>query len=207
MREQLIQYVTLLFAGAKGSEEIYQEILQNTLDRYDDMIAQGKTPESAYRLAISGIGDINEILGSVSHPYFDDNAASSPASSAGSVASKLLRAAAVGLYILSPVPLIVLSEMKMDTLGLCGTLFFIAAATVLLLLVKKRNDTTSHSEYNESPHRKLSGSIRLLIWVIGIGVYFLISFSTHAWFITWVIFPMIWSVQGIIKGILDLQEG
>lgn len=63
MREQLIQYVTLLFAGADDCEDIRQEILQNTLDRYDDLIAQGKVPEAAYRLAISGIGDISEILG------------------------------------------------------------------------------------------------------------------------------------------------
>ena len=62
MREQLKQYVNLLFAGTTDSEEMKQEILQNTLDRYDDLISQGKTPEAAYRLAIGGIGDINEVL-------------------------------------------------------------------------------------------------------------------------------------------------
>ena len=41
MREQLIQYVNLLFAGAQNSEDTRQEILQNTLDRYDDLIAEG----------------------------------------------------------------------------------------------------------------------------------------------------------------------
>ena len=63
MREQLIQYVQLLFAGVEDCDDIRQEILQNTLDRYDDLIAAGKTPEAAYRLAIMGIGDINESLG------------------------------------------------------------------------------------------------------------------------------------------------
>lgn len=58
MREQLIQYVQLLFAGAADCDDTRQEILQNTLDRYDDLIAAGKTPEAAYRLAIMGIGDI-----------------------------------------------------------------------------------------------------------------------------------------------------
>ena len=62
MRTQLIQYLDLLFAGSKDSEDIHQEILQNTLDRYDDLILEGKTPEAAYRLAILGIGDISEIL-------------------------------------------------------------------------------------------------------------------------------------------------
>ena len=63
MREQLIQYVSLLFAGAKDCEDIKQEILQNTLDRYDDLVAGGKTPEAAYQLAIAGIGDVSELLG------------------------------------------------------------------------------------------------------------------------------------------------
>ena len=66
MREQLIQYVQLLFAGAADCDDTRQEILQNTLDRYDDLVAAGKTPEAAYRLAIMGIGDINEILGRTS---------------------------------------------------------------------------------------------------------------------------------------------
>ena len=60
MRDQLTQYVNLLFAGNTDAEDIRMEILQNTLDRYDDLISQGKTPEAAYRLAISGIGDIGE---------------------------------------------------------------------------------------------------------------------------------------------------
>ena len=119
MREQLIHYVSLLFAGAKNAEDIQQEIMQNTLDRYDDMIAQGKTPEAAYRLAISGIGDINEILNTIPCQDSSDYAAPIPASEENSPASKIIRAIAIGLYILSPIPLFVLSELNLSTLGLC----------------------------------------------------------------------------------------
>ena len=42
MRDQLTQYVNLLFAGNTDAEDIRMEILQNTLDRYDDLISQGK---------------------------------------------------------------------------------------------------------------------------------------------------------------------
>ena len=65
MREQLIRYIDLLFAGAPHASDIKQEIMQNTLDRYDDLVCQGKTPEAAYSLAISGIGDINELFTSI----------------------------------------------------------------------------------------------------------------------------------------------
>ena len=38
----------LLFAGACNCEDIKQEILQNTLDRYDDLIAQQGTYYQLY---------------------------------------------------------------------------------------------------------------------------------------------------------------
>ena len=124
MREQLIQYVELLFAGGRDCEDIKQEILQNTLDRYDDLIAEGKVPEAAYRLAITGIGDINEILGTKSQnaPVYHAPAAGKEKTEHDTPIKKLLRAIAVGLYILCPLPLFVMSEMGMDTLGLCGLL-------------------------------------------------------------------------------------
>ena len=137
MREQLIQYVQLLFAGAADCDDTRQEILQNTLDRYDDLVAAGKTPEAAYRLAIMGIGDINEILGRA------PGAAPLPALAAkqeehDTPAKKLLRAIAIGLYILCPIPLFVLSGMwNMGIPGLCGTLTLVAVATVLILLARE----------------------------------------------------------------------
>lgn len=208
MRDQLIRYVDLLFAGAPDSEEIKQEILQNTLDRYDDLTAQGKAPEAAYRLAISGIGDISEILGETAP-------AKSPAAPAPAVPAKpwkvALRAIAVGLYILSPTPLFVLSEMGMDTVGLCGMLSMVAVATVLMLLgkksgTKKETAEQSSSSPSTSPRQELRKSFGSLIWAIGLALYFLLSFATQAWYITWVLFPIIGSVQGLINACIDLKE-
>ena len=212
MREQLIQYVNLLFAGAPGSEEIRQEILQNTLDRYDDLITQGKTPEAAYRLAISGIGDINEILGTTGTQYADApqyTASTHPVKESDTPVKKIMRAVAVGLYILCALPLIVLSDMGMDTIGLCGTLAMVAVATVLIILGKKNTPEEKEpakSEYENTPQGQLRKSIGSVIWAIGLAVYFILSFATGAWYITWVIFPIIGSVQGLVNACLDLKE-
>ena len=149
MREQLIQYVNLLFAGAPDSDEIRAEILQNTLDRYDDLIDQGKSPEAAYRLAISGIGDINEILGNTAQsapPVYKQEVKQAIHEEADSIHKRILRAVAVALYILSPTPLFVLSEMGMDTIGLCGTLAIIAVATVLMILGGKKEQNQPEEE-------------------------------------------------------------
>ncbi len=208
MREQLIQYVNLLFAGAADSEEIKQEILQNTLDRYDDLLGQGKKPEAAYRLAISGIGDINEILGNhapVPQPQTFKEAIHEEVED---IQSKKLRAVAIAMYILCAVPLIILSEFGMDTLGLCLTLALVATATYLIIISKKKDDD-EESEVEVATHepkKELHESVDSLIWAIGLAVYFIVSFTTGAWYITWVIFPLIGCVQGLVKACMDLRE-
>ena len=206
MREQLIQYVNLLFAGAGACEDIRQEILQNTLDRYDDLIAEGKAPEAAYRLAITGIGDINEILGSTPAGTASAQPAAKPVMQDNWV-KKCLRAGAIFLYIIAIIPLIVLSEMGMDTIGLCGTLSIVGIATVLILLGKKggANSDTAAPEPSD-PQTELRRSIKSLIGVISLVVYLIVSFATHAWYITWVIFPICGAVQGLVKAIMDLKE-
>ena len=209
MREQLEQYVQLLFAGAKDCEEIRQEILQNTLDRYDDLIAQGKVPEAAYRLAIAGIGDVNEILGTGTRI----SAAPSPSvpqqREDDTPNRKLMRAIAVGLYILCPIPLILLSQIGLDILGLCILLVIVAVATFLVILGSKKEDGSDGDEKDNaplSPSQKLRDSIDSLIGTVTLILYLIISFLTRAWSITWVIFLISSAVKGLVNAILDLKE-
>ena len=204
MREQLIQYVSLLFAGAENCEDTKQEILQNTLDRYDDLIAQGKSEEAAYRLAITGIGDVSEILGrndtvpaAVPEPKKNtDN---------DTLMKKLLRAIAVGLYILCPLPLIVLSELGMDTFGLCGLLCFVAVATVLMILGAKKQDSPEKEDADE-PKSEMGKSVSSLIWAIGLAVYLILSFLTGAWHITWVIFPILGAINALVCALIPAEN-
>lgn len=215
MRNELIQYVDLLFAGTPDSEDMKQEILQNTLDRYDDLISQGKLPEAAYRLAISGIGDINEIFGSEqqharhsgTYSYQD-----SVIEEGDNPKKRVLRIVAIALYILSIIPLILLSEIGMDTLGLCATLSIVAVATVAILFGGKdeqdEDDPSPKVRYTKdtSPRKELRKSIGSLLWAGGVALYFILSFATNAWYITWILFPIISCVQGLINACLDLKE-
>ena len=211
MRDQLIQYVTLLFAGAQDCADTKQEILQNTLDRYDDLVAQGKSPEAAYRLAIGGIGDINEILGAAPETAVGTLSSKMDSEDDGdTLFRKLLRAVSIGLYILCPIPLFVLGELDMSTIGLCGTIALVAVATVLILLGRKKSSGSEKKEEDDdircSPRQELRKGVNSLIWAIGLAVYFIISFATMAWYVTWVIFPIIAAVQGLVRAILDLME-
>jgi len=205
MREQLQQYVALLFAGAHDCEDIQQEILQNTLDRYDDLIAEGKVPEAAYRLAITGIGDISEILGTSAQSTPVPQVPRQPESEPDTPVKKMMRAVAVGLYILCAIPVIVLSEMGMEILGLCGTLCIAAVATVMIILGSKKDPEESLEEFKRelTPEEEVNKSIGSIIGAIGLGAYLIVSVMTRAWHLTWVIFPLTSAAKHVVLACLS----
>ena len=211
MRERLIQYVELLFAGAPDSTEIKQEILQNTLDRFDDLVEQGKSPEAAYRLAISGIGDINEILGSTSELHTPTPVQSVKGvhhEQVNDARKKNMRAVAIALYICCVIPVIALSSLGNGGLGVCLMFLMIAAATAILIMTddKDEEDTDVKKAKCFSPKQELKKSIDKFIGAITLAVYLIISFLSGAWHITWLLFPISACVKGLINAIIDLKE-
>ena len=57
-----------------------------------------------------------------------------------------------------------------------------------------------------TPQQELRKSVSSLISAVGIALYFILSFVTRAWHVTWVVFPIIGAVQGLARAILDLME-
>lgn len=205
MRNRLISYVDLLFAGNPEAEDVKQEILQNTLDRFDDLVAQGKSPEAAYSLAISGIGDVSELLsGGSSAGQTEHPAPQKPEESEKNKKNKkLLQAVAVGLYILCPVPLFIFQ----DEIGLCLLLVLAAVATVIIIFAGGNGKNSEKEEQEElSPKAKLRKSIHSAISTVGLVFYFILSFLTGAWHLTWLVFPLIGAINGLVTAIMDLKE-
>ena len=65
MREKLKAYIQNQFRNAPKTaknQELEEEILQNSLDRFDDLIAQGLSDESAYTQAVTSIGDLSHLM-------------------------------------------------------------------------------------------------------------------------------------------------
>ena len=207
MRDQLIQYVRLLFAGTPDSYDVQQEILQNTLDRYDDLIAQGKSPEAAYRLAISGIGDINEVIGDRQNQPFPAPAPVREQQDDPQDISKkkLMRAISIALYICCVIPVLVLGNVGSGVLGVCLMFVIIAAATVLMVLSSGSKEDKEEKEDDE-PKTELGKAIKSIWGILTLGIYLVISFWSGAWFITWLIFPIMGAVQGLVKAIIDVKE-
>ena len=207
MRDQLIDYVDLLFAGAEDADDIKQEILQNTLDRYDDLVAQGKSPQAAYSLAISGIGDISMLLAQEipSAPEVLPSPLTVPSPFKD---KKLMRAVAIAMYICCVIPVIALGDFGSGIIGVVLMFLMIAAATALLIMSDDGKKESAPKEPREKeikdPRHKAADTI---ISTLGLCAYFIVSFATGAWYITWLIFPIMAATKQLINAFFDLTEG
>lgn len=224
MREKLITYVDFLFAGAPRTPETAEtkaEILQNTLDKFDDLIKQGKSPEAAYSLAVAGIGDVSELLagGRISEDTAAPAFVSETRKERAAVESKcgIMRAIAIGLYITCVLPPIFTDGTRFeDNLGPALMFVMIAVATALMVLqhsmrrqgtVQGQGAPASWREDFYSPQRELRRAVTGAVWVLGMVAYFILSFSTMAWHLTWLVFPICGVTAALIRAILDLTGG
>ena len=212
MRDKLKTYIDYLFAGAPqtaATAETKAEILQNTLDKYDDLIAEGKTPEAAYSLAVSGIGDLGDFLTRGVRTEAPSRTATTH-SAYPSWLSSLLLSVSIMLYICCVIPVIVAEDH-----GVVGMFAMIAIATGLIVFratilrsgsQKQGNRQIRQEELSDDPSVKLRKSINGLITTLTLVLYFVISFATMAWYITWVIFPLSAAIQNVIKACFELKD-
>lgn len=217
MIDKLREYIDGLFKDApstKKTVEIKEEILQNLREKYNDLIAEGKSEEAAYNIAVASIGDISELIGELKNTnearieYTND-----PQRQKEKQLSAAFVSIAVMLYILSVIPVFLIQSIG----GVIFMFIFIAIATGLLIYNGmtrsgyKKNDETIASEFqewrqNSSARKSAFRSIASALWAVTLVIYFLVSFGTGAWYITWLIFPVSVAVNNIIKTIFDYKN-
>jgi len=210
MNEKLRNYIDSLFADAPQTVravELKEEMFQNLMDKYNDLISQGKSEEAAYNIAVASIGDVDSLIAGLSEGRTVELSQSSRKRNA------LFISIAVALYILSPVPVIVLQS----TVGLMLLFVFVAAATGLLIYngvtrekYVKTDDTMVEDfkewKQNSKQKNKAADAIIGSVWLIAVCVYIVVSFMTGAWHITWLIFLITAAVVSMIKGIFMLKQ-
>ena len=237
MHSKLRMYVESLFDKVQRTKEVVElreEILQNVIDKYDDLVKEGTSEEEAYHIAISGIGDVDDLLSSMgvkieetnaeSREEYDSNSSMFQKSSEKEEAKKkeeknsaFLLCGSIMLYILSVVPVIIGDEMGDDIVGICMMFVIIAVATGMIVLYAKtrpryhRTDDSmveSFKEWknNNEQSREVYKSIRSAIWSVTTAIYIIISFMTMAWHVTWVIFLIAGAVINVIKAYYDMKN-
>ncbi len=221
MRNKLICYVNSIFEGIPDTpevQELREEILQNTLDRYDEECARGVSETVAYNVAVMSIGDTDELLAAYRKPKKEKKSS-----------RRVCVAIAIALYILCVVPPAVADEMGWpEALGVSLMFLMIAAATALIILSGGREkpaapkasapqgvpvqpaaqpvQAASAQEERSSAVKILRGVLTPLYWLAAVGLFLAAGFAGY-WYVAWVIFIAAGAVGDVITGIVYMAKG
>ncbi len=241
MKTKLKEYIDTIYADAERRSprnerlaELKEEMLRNLEEKYDDLIAAGRTPGAAYNIAIAGVGDISDLLDAVSGVDHTAKAADSvepPHREHRPLTpeereqveryrrrSAILTPVAIALYILCVIPCIIVDHV------VSVVLMFVLVAIATSMLIynymsrpkfdrhvdwKDDDDDDDDESAGKEPRVRRSPiyhAISGALWCVTVCVYLTVSFMTGYWHITWMIFLMATAVDNIIKAIFDLRR-
>ena len=222
MNEKIREYVESIFQDAPQTRraiELKEELIANLLDRYTDLIAQGKDEEEAYAITIMGIGNVDELIRGLR----EQDVFNASHMQIQQQKSALLVSGAVALYIVSFIfPLIFSSSLYPFSRGLplVGVvLMFLCWAGATMLLVYnytsrpkyKKMDETIVEEFKEWKHgqprkKVLLNSIQSMLWTLTVILYLCIGFFFNWWHPGWMIFLLAVVVQQVIRLVFSYME-
>ncbi len=223
MKEKIVQYFNQLFLDAPETGkalELRKEMTQNALDKFEDLLQDGYSEEEAYQNVIGSIGDVTELFGELEEKNL------LTLSEKDRKKKAILQAVASGIYILAGAvffAVAMLGEMYGEE-DMSGTVGLILAAlicippTIMMVYAanmypaykekEKKNMVEEYKEeqYQNNRQKAIISSISTLLWTLVLALYFLISFTTGAWYLTWIIFLIGGSLQSIVSLIFSLRQ-
>ena len=223
MEEKIRNYINHLFAEAprtRKAMDLKEEMAQNTIEKYQDLVSEGYSEEDAWKMVTASIGDVTELFGELEEPdlYLSEEDRKKKA---------LLKAIAIGLYIFAGVVLMawmMISENffyynvpDMGMFGLIAAGLLCIPPTCMLVYAtnlypnsdkRERSMVESYQEARRAGKRAkaLKGSISAIIWFVTLILYFIISFVTRNWEITWIIFLMGGCAQAVLFLVFSLKQ-
>ena len=217
MIKKLIHYVEQLFENAPQTNrvsDLKDELKANLIEKYNDLLAKGKSEEEAYNIVVAGIGDINELINQIEGSEANKHDVEKERKK-----SALLLTTAVVLYILCVVPVILTATISLlnPVMGVALMFVFIAVATGLLVYRSAsvppyiKADETLVEEFKEwKSQRTQKNSFRKSIysayWLIVVAIYFIVSFSLGIWSYSWIIFIIAAAIQKVIEAVYELRD-
>ena len=227
MKTKIIQYLDRIFVQAPCTQkavDMKEAILADVLEKYEDLVASGRSEDEAYNIAVGSIGDLSKLIADlrngenigtsneIKNNFSFQNQIDPEEVAKYKQRSGLLRSIAVAMYICCVIWPILLG----DVAGPVLMFIFIGVATALMIYSASTNPYKNVSIKNhinaETENDKVKGNpaykaIESALWALTVLVYVVVSFATSAWHITWVIFLISVAISNIIRALFDLVEG
>ncbi len=209
MSTKLRNYVDTLFEEAPTTPRVYdlkEELLANLEEKYEDLKGAGYSEEEAYASVISGLGDAESLIASLSiepdpteHDY--DDARRHTAQTVAT--SAFLYCIAIAAHLL---------VRSIFGATLAWVAFWVIAAfatgqTVYHFMTRPMPVRRRPISAQSRKERKLiHGSLSSILWVGTTVVYMLWSFRFGNWHISWIIFLIATIAQNILNLIFKMSE-
>lgn len=146
MNEKIDNYIDVLFSDiprSKKAAELKEELRANMNERYDDYIAQGESETQAYSQTIANMGDVDEMLSSVTpDAQFKQEAQFYRTRSARNIG------VAVGLYILGAAMVVGSAFFNAENASILAVFILLVLAAVATGLIVYTNISTPR-EYQD----------------------------------------------------------
>ena len=203
--------------------ELKEELIGNMEERYDDLISQGYREEDAYQCALDSVGDVKELFREFADSSAGEYGEKRMAENLDDRKKRaFLHAVGVSLYIIGfAIWMLIVAigfgvgTSQYDLFGLIGfivMLIFAAIATGIMVYCSnmypkyKKQDDSLVEEFKEwksgnTRNKEVKHAVSSVIWLVATILYFLISFGTGAWYITW----LIWLIAPCVQTIINLM--
>lgn len=215
MYQNLREYINQLFMNVSSStyvDDLKEELFANLSEKYDDLIAQGKSPEEAFQIATSSIGDIRELVSGL-----DESAViiTTKDLEKRRKQSALTTSISVGLFILAPALCTLFETLLPESITIL--LFFLPIAIGVGLLIfdniTKPEALKQSNESSKAPlspsvqkHRALQSLASGILWTTVTALFLFFSFTFNTWHYSWVIFIFGAALQCMIEFIFKYTE-
>lgn len=217
MNKKIDNYIDVLFSDiprSKKAAELKEELRANMNERYDDYIAQGESETQAYSQTVANIGDIDEMLASVTpDAQFKLEAQHYRTRSARNIG------VAVGLYILGAAMVVGSAFFNSENAPILAVfiLLVLAAVATGLIIYTRMSTPREYQDFNRddddmrgidtsTPEGKRFQNLLSLYWMVVTFGYLVWSFLTFDWHITWIVWPIAGVLSGILKVLYNMRN-
>lgn len=222
MNNRIRKHMDMLFETApktRKAMDLKEEMTRNASDKYEDLLSEGYSEEDAWQNVISSIGDVSELFEELEEKTAYTMTEEERRKKA------ILTAVSVGLYIFAGFIFFLFVWLEeiwrwrfdLSTLGLVAAVAVCIPPTCILVYIAnmypdyKKKDDNLVEEYKERSSgskrdKAIRNSVRSIIWMLVIILYFLISFTTSAWYITWIIFLIGGCAEAITELVFSLRK-
>ena len=212
------KYMDQLFENApvnRRTMELKEELIANALEKYNDLLLRGYSEEEAFQLVAGSIGDVQQLFADMgpdddySRAYYLQWAREAQEKKA------VLTAISVGLFMLAGAVLVIffllylfnvkviyINGQNQNLLGIGISLLICIIPVSLLVYARKIQPPAELADYASSlavsnakakkqrykRFKQIKGSLEGLMWLLIVIFYFIVSFATRAWYITWIVF-------------------